>query len=121
MKAFILAVFLWILALGGYALAQTAHTGLPSGVTIHKLTYTVDADKTVDFGKSDTLVTMYGSGTFGSGTLTLKQSPDGTTFFDVSGATLTVDGFKTSTLGAHSVRVSLTGSTSPTITVWLIY
>lgn len=58
-------------------------------------------------------------GTFGSGTATLQYSIDGTTFIDVSSdAALTANGGVAITnLPPCSVRVNLSGSTSPDLNV----
>ena len=63
-------------------------------------------------------VTLYGEGTFDSGTLALQASPDdGATWVNV--ATLTADGASHVQVVSHVLRLKLTGSTSPTLDGWI--
>jgi hypothetical protein len=64
--------------------------------------------------------------TWGSGTLKLQASPDGTTWLDVPSASWTSGGGRLSAsapivvVGAVAVRLALTGATSPSITPNLV-
>ncbi len=64
-------------------------------------------------------VTMYAKGTWGSGTLTLAISPDGSNWFSTT-STLTADGFKTITDRVKAVRATLAGATNPSLTIWFV-
>jgi hypothetical protein len=64
---------------------------------------------------------FYASGTFGSGTAKLQVSPDdtGTVWLDVTGASLTADGYKVCQVFGRRVRGVLSGNTSATVTMKL--
>ena len=69
------------------------------------------------------IITLYASGTFGGGTLTLECSPDGTNWFtamDNSGSNITMvaAGMRQVIVNAEVMRFRLSGATSPTVTVW---
>jgi hypothetical protein len=63
-------------------------------------------------------------GTFGGGTATLEVSPDGGTTWFLLAAGLTANGLQ-HVLAANNVeqlaRVKLTGSTSPTLTMFVVH
>jgi hypothetical protein len=64
-------------------------------------------------------VGAYAQGTWGSGTLKLQQSVDGTTWIDVTSASWTANAYKHLQFFAKYVRIVLTGSTAPSLKVYL--
>lgn len=62
---------------------------------------------------------FWGNGTFGSGTITLKYSFDGTNYYDVqvsgSAITFTATGIKDFSMPACLLRATLAGATNPAI------
>lgn len=63
-------------------------------------------------------VTLFGSGTFGGGTLALEATPDGATWVPVQGASLTAAGAVSARVVARQVRAALSGATAPNLNAW---
>lgn len=60
---------------------------------------------------------FYATGTFGSGTAKLQVSLDGTTYVDVTGASLTADGYKVCQVFGRFLRAVLSGATTPVLSI----
>lgn len=78
---------------------------------------TANGSATVTLGHVPAAVTLWGLGTWGSGTMKLEMSADGgTTWYD-TGASLTANGYSTITnTGENTLfRVTLSGATSPVL------
>lgn len=64
-----------------------------------------------------------GGNNFGGGTVELKGSNDGVTFYSLpTSVTLSADGIKSVTIpnsGLLFYQIALTGSTSPTLSIWV--
>ena len=97
-------------------------------MAIHKLFAAVSADGnsanevTPDIQGADDdemrEVTLYGEGTWGSGTMALQASPDdGATWVNVT--TLTANGASHVQVVSHVLRLRLTGSTGATLDGWI--
>ena len=99
------------------------------GNAIETIKVTATANATLNFQpghpiKSMTLMALGGGGNnFGGGTVELKCSNDGVTFFSLPTAkTLAADGVASVALidqGFMFYQISLTNSTSPTLTIWV--
>lgn len=88
-------------------------------------TYALTADgntANILLGHKPTTVTMFGDGTWGSGTAKLQYTMDGgTTWYDAG--SLTADGgarFDNTNVGATIFRINLAGATSPDLNFWVI-
>lgn len=64
--------------------------------------------------------TLYINGTFGSGTITLEASPDGTTWISIPGQSWTAAAVANIQFRYAKLRIVLTGSTSPAINWWVL-
>lgn len=78
--------------------------------------FAADGNSTV-IGWPGGLGTFAAWGTFGSGTAKLQWSPDGTTYVDVTSASLTAAGYKNFEIGPGRLRANLAGSTAPALKV----
>jgi hypothetical protein len=65
-------------------------------------------------------VGFYAQGTWGSGTLKVQQSVDGTTWIDVASASWTANAYKHVQFFARYIRLVLSGSTSPSLKVYAV-
>jgi hypothetical protein len=89
-------------------------------------TQTLAADGSVAFSipfvNSAALVTIFATGDLGGGTLKAEISPDGTTWVDADAGTLTEAGIiPISGALCREVRATLTGATSPSVNIVVLY
>lgn len=68
----------------------------------------------------DGLINIYISGTMGGGTVTLEAlAPDGSTYVACAGGAFTSAGLHVINAASFTGRVTLSGATSPSISVWI--
>lgn len=83
-------------------------------------TFTANGAQTLIGPRADVLLrdlhTVFASGTWNDGTLTVEVSYDGATWFPTDAA-LTADGFRTVLGRFMAVRGNMTGATSPNVIV----
>ncbi len=89
--------------------------------TITTNTFTSDPIAIPVYPQRSTPLTLFASGTFGSGTLKVQVSPDGNiaNAQDLTSISLTAAGYKTLPLIQGTFFIVLSGATSPNINWWL--
>lgn len=64
--------------------------------------------------------TLYASGTFGGGTLTIQASPNGTDWFSIPSGTLSAAGVLNFTVRAGKVRLVVVGGSGWNLDWWVL-
>lgn len=74
---------------------------------------------TASFKIRSSKINAFADGTFGGGTVQMQISPDDVTWFDVPSASLNAKGVVDWYLMANYVRANVTGSVTPSVTLWI--